>query len=96
LACFLGAQDENWTFHFLYDFFGYRAERNSAPPRHAMGRDHDHIGVISLRDSYDFHPDIIGGADFRACLNVLTCKARGDVGQTLLCRVMEALLVFPP
>ncbi len=62
-----GAQDEGpGTPLPRRPFLGDGAERDSAPARHAVSGDDDHIGVVVLRDSHDFHADVIGSADLCA------------------------------
>jgi hypothetical protein len=94
VAGFLRAQDENRALGFFDDFFGDGAERNSAPSGHAVGGDDDHIGVLVLRDSHDFHADVVGGSNLCADLNVLGREAGCEIRQALRRRIVEALVVF--
>jgi hypothetical protein len=79
VAGFLRAQDENRTLRLFDDFLSDGAERNSAPSGHAVGGDDDHIGVFVLSDSHDFHAHVVGRADLRADLDVLSREADGEI-----------------
>ena len=94
MAGFLRAQDENWALRFFDNFLGDGAERNSAPSGHAVSGDNDHIRVFVLRDSHDFHADVVGSSNLRANRDVLSRKTGGKIRKALRSCIVETLIVF--